>query len=196
MNGNNIVWNKVIGLGESRGSSLIGQLARNNAMDRVLLFSGPDEHLTNSSGTPAGSVGGPEPTYGWGAGGTCSAHVGVPQWISDNDFAGHTGTHWLTRRIFAYDATGDSNWDRNYGGQHEGVKSNVESLGLVPFDIGTPAAPNWSTGTAHSFYSNQPCTTTPADGGHGDTVNDSSACNDSASVAFRHIIWEKMLWSN
>ncbi|HEY4244564.1 MAG TPA: hypothetical protein VGM88_32345 [Kofleriaceae bacterium] len=185
-------WHMIIGVGHSRGASLIGQLSKNNPMERVLLFGGPDDHTGALNGSDASHV----PTYGWGGGATCTPTPDAPDWA-------HNDGSWETPKIFAFNAVGDPNWFRSYPpNNYDGVERNLAvmgaiapDLGLFALDVGTALVPLYPTDHSQAFVTDQPCTGSEVDGsdGHGATVLDTDECDTSESQTFRHKIWKRML---
>lgn len=112
VSGNNIVWGKLVLAGLSRGAILAARLAKFHSVDRLLMFSGPNDDLSDKWG----SDGGNPTTYGWGQGGsycqeqTQHTAVGI---ITDNGWNG--GTAWSTQRpnMFLWLANANTtSWDR------------------------------------------------------------------------------------
>jgi hypothetical protein len=207
MSGGNIVWSKLVGAGLSRGSSLIGNLAKNNGMDRVLLFSGPVERTGGTSVADEPGAGTTPTMYSWGNAhnfSACTMSAGSPTWITDNHFGGNTGTAWATTNVYSFDSTNDANWIRVESNGNDGSKLNLSNLGMTKrhdtgqtdkfLDVGTATGVPSAFHGYHALTSSGVCTGSMSDGGHVETLSDSaSACGNSDSEAFRHAVWTYML---
>ncbi|HEY4244563.1 MAG TPA: hypothetical protein VGM88_32340 [Kofleriaceae bacterium] len=207
LSGGAVAWSNVIGAGVSRGSGLLGYLAKNHSMSRVLFFSGPVDWLGTDGTYEKPGAGMKATTYGWGNAhnyAACTATAGAPSWVTDNHFGSNTQTPWQTQVLYSFDSTMDVHWDRaETVGGHDGSKLNLTDLAMTTLhdagqpdqflDVGTATGVPSVFHGYHALTSSKVCTGALPDGGHVETLSDSTSCADTSSRAFRHAVWTYML---